>query len=280
MSFGRFPTAGILTAGGLSVPSVLASPAVQALSETPARITGTGLVARFSPIKGVTPKSALNRRIWLPAFLDPFTVDETANHAEYDTLSAGHFSQAAQGPPGARNFRTTTLDAIVVGFDAPWLVATGQDPKGVRTALFEVLRARKPVLLVVHFNPNAGRGVELYMYCTFRRISKDVRAGELETRYLTIELSEWRDPSVARRGSSPGRKKGATLPTTHILKASDTLSGLSFEYYGRYDRWRWIREANGIPAQFGAKTPLVNLPGRWKVGYKVKVPAGPIARMA
>jgi hypothetical protein len=237
-----------------------------------ARMTGEGLVARFAPIKGVTPKGALDRNIYLPAMLDPFTVDETALHNEYDTLSGGHFSQPAMGDQNARQLRTVTPSAIIVDFDAPWLVATGQDPQEIRRRISEILRFKKAVHLMVFFNPSRHQATsELDMQCTFRDVSTDVRNGELETRYVTISISEWRDPRTARR-SSTSRKHGVTLPTTHALKATDTLSSLSFEYYGSYAFWREIRDANGISKRFGQKTPLVKLPGRFKVGYKIKIP--------
>jgi nucleoid-associated protein YgaU len=238
-----------------------------------ARMSGEGLVARFKPIKGVTPKGALDRSIYLPAMLDTFTVDETAQHNEYDTLSGGHFSQPAMGNQNARQLRTTTPNAIIVDFDAPWLVATGQDPQEIRRRLSEILRFKKAVHMMVFFHPSRHQiSSELDMYCTFRDISTDVRNGELETRYLTITISEWRDPVVHRRSSSTSRKHGISLPTTHKLTATDTLSSLSFEYYGSYAFWREIRDANSISKRFGAHTKLVTLPGRWKVGYKVKIP--------
>lgn len=232
-------------------------------------------MARFAPIKHITRKAALGRRIWLPAMLNTFPVAERALHNEYDTLSAGQFSQPSMGGPNARQLRTLTADTIVVHFDAPWLVATGQHPYELRRRLSGILRYRDPVHLLVTINPNPWRSPpELDMFCTLREESKEVRPGEVEARYITLTISEWRDPQNRRRSSS-SRKHGVPLPATHKLKATDTLSSLSFEYYGRYDWWRFIRDANGIPKRFGMKTRLVTLPGRWKVGYKVKIPKAP-----
>lgn len=245
--------------------------------DSPAVISGEGLVARFSPIAGITPRGALNKSVWLPAVLNTWTIVETALHNEYDTLSGGHFSQPAMGDGDARQFQTVNPDTMVVAFDAPYLVATGQDPNDVRTQLKSVLRYRKPVHLLVVINPNPwGWPPEVDMYCTLRQTSEDVRPGEGESRYLTINISEWRDPSSSRRTATPtsgtSRKKGVKLPTTHKLTAADTLDSLSYEYYGRYDHWRDIRDANGVSAKWGQKTPLVQQFGHWRVGYKVKIP--------
>lgn len=269
------PSGGVGLTGGTPARSGGGAPAPRGQPASQGRVSGHGLVARFSPIKGVTPKGALDRRLWLPAILDPFTVDETAQHSEYDTLSGGHFSQAAMGDQNARQLRTLPVQAITVEFDARWLVVTQQDPEWVLARLYEILRFKKAVNLMVTFNPSRGyKGPELDMSCTFRQITKEIRNGELETRYLTIQLSEWREPTVKRRSSTgASRKGGVDLPATHKLTASDTLSSLSHEYYGTYNFWRDIRDANGVSKRWGQKTPLVKLPGRWKVGLKVKIPA-------
>lgn len=240
-----------------------------------AKIRGEGFVARFSPIKGITPKAALARNIWLPAMLNTLTINEDANHAEYDTLSAGTFSQPAMGPPSARKLRTLSIDTMTVDFDASWLVAHGQDPYELRIRIFEILRFRKPVRLLIRRHPNPPPHAEFDAYVTLRSASREVRPGEPESRYMTLAISEWRDPTGAVRSSTPtgaSRRAGVTLPATAKLDASDTLSSLSHDYYGRYDFWRDIRDANGITTRFGAKTPIVSLHGRWKVGAKITIP--------
>lgn len=233
-----------------------------------------GLLARFSPIKGVTPKTALDQSIWLPAWLNTMTVSETALHNEYDTITDGHFSMGAQGDASARQFRTTSADTITVDYGSSFLPVTDQRPGWLRDRFYEILRSRKPVRLLVSFHPAMGRDAELDMYCTFREIDKDVRPGENEARYLTITISEWRDPSTERRSSAGGlsRAPGITLPTTVAIDTTDTLSSLSMEFYGRYDGWRYIRDANGIPKAFGQKTAIASLPGRFAAGTKLKIP--------
>ena len=271
-----FPTLGAATIPGVlgAATSGGGSGALARPGSTAAKITGEGLVARLSPIAGQTPSSALAGNLYLPAVMNTFTVSETALHNEYDTLTDGHFSQAQMGGANARQFRTATVDSITVDYATAWQTATGQDPAWVRARLFEILRSKKPVRLLVTFNPNLGRPVEFDGAITLRQIDKDVRPGENESRYLTLYISEWRDPSVGRASSSGGsRAAGVTLPTTHVLTATDTLNSLSMAYYGSYAFWKFIRDANGITPRFGAKTPLVQLPGRWKAGANVKIPA-------
>lgn len=241
-----------------------------------AQIAGEGVVVRLAPIKGVTPASALSSRLWFPAIIGDWDLAETALHNEYDTLSGGHFSQPAMGPASARQLRTTSLNTLTVDFDPPWFVAFGQDPYAIRERIGEVLRARKPVHLLMYVTPTRGRRPELDAHVTLRQVTRTLRQGEPDTRYLAVDISEWRDPSVGRRGSSPNRhsrKKGVELPTTHALSATDSLESLARDFYGSYSHWRRIRDANGISKRFGQKTPIVSLPGKWKVGTKIKIPS-------
>lgn len=233
-----------------------------------------GILVRFSPIKGVTPKSALLHNIWLSAALNDVQVDEDALFSDYDTISAGQFSMPAMGGAAGRRLRTGSLDTLTVDFDAPWMVTINQDPERIRTHMRDILRARKPVHMLITLRPHTMPSPMFDAPVTIRSLSDVIRAGERDTRYMTIGYSEDRTATVDREqhGPATGRKRGTQLPTTHILKASDTLRSLSKEYYGTYENWRAIRDANGIPQRFGAQTPLVKLPGHFKVGAKIKIP--------
>lgn len=231
-----------------------------------------GTVVRFRPVSGVTPKSALDRKIWLPCLLGDFEVDEPANITTYDTLSAGQFSQEALGPATARQLRTGQLSSLTIDFEAPWLVVTGQDQRWLRARLYEILRAKKPVHMLIQLHPDTAGEAEFVGTVQFTAVNKVLKQGEHDTRYLTITFQEWRDPLVKRRHEGKGRKKGVELPTTHKLRTTDTLHSLSKEFYGTYSHWRNIRDANGMPHKFGAKTLITKLGGHFKVGYKIKIP--------
>lgn len=276
------------TSGGASLtgapPQSSATTPKKPVNKPPARASaqflGQGTVVRFAPVKGVTPKNALDRRIWLPAVLGDLDVDEDALFNDYDTLSGGQYSIAAQGPASARRQRTGSMDTLTLDFDAPWLVAVNQDPDWLRARLYEIMRSRKPVHMLITFRPNPYSTPEFSGHVTIRNLTRTTRQGERDTRYMTLQWNEARDATDKRRShtgstgktKTTSRKKGVDLPTTVKLKATDTLDSLSYEFYGTYKYWRNIRDANGIPSRFGAKTPLVNLPGRFKVGGKVKIP--------
>lgn len=112
------------------------------------------------------------------------------------------------------------------------------------------------------------------MDVTFRSVQREIRPAENDTLYLTLSIKEWRDARVKKVGHRPParHRRGETRPRTHKLTATDTLRSLSMHYYGSYAFWREIRDANHIPARWGASTPLVRLPGRFRTGYAVTIP--------
>lgn len=231
-----------------------------------------GVRCRLSRIPGETPKGVLDAALVMPALLGDIEIEEEAQHTEYSTVSAGQFSQGAQGGSTARMLRAITLEGLTLEWDASWLVEHGQDPETVRGALAAILRSKKPVELLLTLRPtDASASPELRMNVTFRTVKRVLKAGEGDTRYYTIGIKEWRDPTVERRGTKEGRKPGVKFPTTHPLKSTDTLNSLAHEYYGRYEFWRDIRDDNGISKKFGQNTHLIDL-AKYKVGSKIKLP--------
>ena len=246
--------------------------------DTASALEGGGLVARFSPIKKVTPKIVLDHAIYCPAIISTPTVTEAALHTDYDTLSSGQFSQPSLGPPHVESqLRTLPIDTLTLDYDPKWFVVTGQHPDYVRRKLADILRARRPVHLLVFWHPHKGQPPDTQMPVTVRTFTHEVRPGENDANYMTLDIHEWRDPSTPVDSSRPpggssSRKHGEDLPTTTKLAADDTLHSLSHEFYGSFSHWREIRDANKIPKRFGQKTPIVNLGGHFKVGAKIIIP--------
>lgn len=238
-------------------------------------ITGHGLVARLSPVKGVTSPAVIKHNVYLPCILGTFTVAETALWNDYNTVSAGQFSQPGAGGPGAQQLKTMTLDTLTLAWDAKWMVVTNQSERVIRDTLQRILRRRQPVMLMINFNPKPDKTPVYFEAISIRNTSTDIRPGEGDTHYITIGIEQWRDTTTGRRGSTTGdgaRKRGVSLPATVKLAAGDTLDSLSFAYYGTYAGWRAIRDANGITKKFGPKSAIVGL-AKWKVGSKIKIPA-------
>lgn len=240
-----------------------------------ALITGAGLVARITPIKNITSPAVLKQKLYLPCILNTLTIAETALWNDYNTVSAGQFSQPGAGGRDAQQLKTATIDTLTLAWDAKWMVVTNQSDRVIVDTLQRILRARQPVMLMINWTPKADKTPEFFEAVTLRTSSKDIRPGEADTRYLTVAIEQWRDATTGRRGSTTGdgsRKRGVSLPATVKLAATDTLDSLSYAYYGTYAGWRTIRDANGITKKFGAKTAIVGL-AKWKVGSKIKIPA-------
>lgn len=231
-----------------------------------------GLRVRFARIPGETPKDVLTTPMYLPAVLRSFGWSEAFSHVEYDTVRAGQFSQAAQGPATARQLRTLDdVETLTVEWNPVWLVETGQSPEEVYSDLFAMARSRRPVELLASLR--AGGPTLLRMNISIRSISVQLREGEPDSRYYTLRITEWRKPGTGRRGGS-GAGDPAKLPTTHVLTATDSLHSLSMHYYHSAGGADDIARANGI--KWGKKTPLVKMK-RYKVGSKIKIPRIPIA---
>lgn len=236
-----------------------------------------GMHCRFSRIHGETPRGVLHTPLWLPALLGPLsdTQDYSQGFTDYTTVSAGQFTTPPAGDRNARFLRTVeNLGSLVLWWDAPWLIEHGQNHNSVERALYRIQESKRPVEMLLTLSLKHKAIPHLRMDVTLRTITRELREGEPDTHYLTLGISEWRDPSVERRGRGEGRKAGVRLPTTKRLLNTDTMASLSMEFYGSYKHWRWIRDANGLSHKFGAHTIIV-YNTRFQTGQKIKIPDWP-----
>lgn len=225
-----------------------------------------GLRVRLSRIPGETAKGVLRTPLYLPVVMGPFTVVEEAAHFEYDTHRSGQFSTPAQGPSSSRQLRDLGLDTLTLDWEAPWLEYV--DPRDFMNRVNAVLRARTPVTLLATLR--FGEPEEFRAPVTLRRTTRELRPGEADTRYWTLEVKEWRNASLSRRTADP---KNDNLPTRHRLTNTDTWASLAARYHHTTLSWRNIAKANGL-AQWGSRTPIVNS-SKFKVGDVVKIPKAP-----
>lgn len=232
---------------------------------------GDGLRVRLQPIEGVTPRDALARTFYFPAALGDFEFSETASHVDYRTVSGGEFSMAAAGPSTARDLRKLNLEVIapdVLGRD-PWLVDYTETFESVHRTVFDVMRWKQPVDFLASIDLT-GRA-ELAMDVTIRSVSRILKHAQGGYRYFSVELSEWRDTSLRRRGADKvAPTLTAQLPTTHKLASGDTAESLARQYYGHPELSVIILSENGIP-KFGRSTRLVTS-AKLKVGSTVRIP--------
>lgn len=249
-------------------------------------MSSDGFLCLLSAIRGETHPSTLKKPLYLPALVGDLAYQEEAGHQDYDTVRRGEFSQpeGGRGLKTAKKLLTATLDVYTSWFDVGFLpdIPQSLDPDELRAQLFDIARARRAFDLKVW--RRGFETAEINTAVTLRSGQFTVKSGEAGSRYISIDVKEWRDPTVDRRTSTASRKKGVKLPTTHALTATDTLTSLSQEYYGSPNYWRTIAQANGI-TKWGSKTllasPTAPLSGGvsalppYAVGAVIRIPTKP-----
>lgn len=229
---------------------------------------GRGLRIRLTRIPGITAKGVLAKPLYLTP-LGPFSVSEEASHREYETHRSGQYSIPAQGPATARMLRDAgPIETMTIDWDAPWMIENN-DPQEVKAELGAVLRSRKPVELLAIMKLGQGPE-ELRMYVTLRRSTRELRPGEADTRYWTIEIREYRKNEMDRKSADAANDR---LPRTVTLHTGDTLESLAARWHGSPNSWRSVGNANGLRA-WGRRTPIVNS-SRFKAGDRFKIPKKP-----
>lgn len=255
---------------------------------------GDGLRCRFSAVRGQTPPWSLSVALVLPALLGDVEVAQEGQHQEYDTISAGQFSQHAPwhatlgkterdlSLDEAGVLRQIDLSALTVFYSADWLVNNEVDPGTVKDELIGMVHHGKPVEMVLTQKFGGDTDEDLFRgLVTVRRALQRLSYGQPEVRYWDLSVTEWRDNQVKRRSHSSrreGRARGHRLPATIKLTATDTLSSLSQFYYGTPAGWRWIAEDNGV-RNWGQSSPLVGM-SRFRTGSTFRIPLQPSRQVA
>lgn len=223
-----------------------------------------GLRVRLTAIRGLTPKGILERPLYLPAVLNEYSRERTANFTDFQTHAAGEFSIPMLGGASARSLDELDLEFLTLDWQAPWLVEWRR-PEDVQAEIGAVLDARRPVLMLVMMELGHDRPQEFRDKVTLRRTRETLKPGEADTRYWEVDWKVWRPLSGARLST-----RGTSLPTRARLKADTTFGGLSRLYYKMTLGWRQIARTNAV-TRWGPDEPIVNLP-KFKVGDYVKIP--------
>lgn len=161
--------------------------------------------------------------------LEELGYESTFDHTDYMTVNAGEFSR-----PLGRKLRTITFDTLVTEGNPSW--AAYSRPEGWREGIDNLPRAPRanretsveahvrrlremcddgrPFLLVITppgVFPLNGTAVNtlITMNATIRSLRVTEKAGEPETKYLSLQCTEYRVPvltSGSNAGSRPGSK--------------------------------------------------------------------------
>lgn len=238
---------------------------------------GPGLSVRFSRVAGHTAKGLLSPPLYLPVVLGDVTEHEDFGIVEYDTISAGQFSAPESPAATARKLRTTDFETLTIDWYlyARWMSAR-VSPEKVRTQLAALGRSKTPFQLLASMTGRVKDPAELRWKATLRSVERTIRPGEADTRYMTLALTEWRDPGSRRLGKSASSSTstgGKTFPFKITITKETTLRSAARSYgsvISLANAIKQIAEANKL-TRWGSKDPIHEAPG-WKVGSKLLLP--------
>lgn len=225
-----------------------------------------GLRIRLRAAHGLTPRHILREPLVLPVVIGEFTVEEEFLWEDFGTVGSGEHSTPAAGKR-ANPLQTFTADTLSLTWNPRWLVAPHQSPRQIRRWLMAIGRSRAVFNLLAINRPGADFA-EFNGLARMSSLARTLKPGEADTRYFTIGFKQYRPMNARRR-----RHGGPRLPTTHKLKATDTLRSLADHYYGTGQIWRLIANANGL-TKWGSENPIVKTK-RYKVGDRIKIPQRP-----
>lgn len=232
------------------------------------------LTAKLSSVEGVTDTAVLKQPVYLqvPSLAD-ITVTGDAEWTDYTALG-GPYSIPGGGP-GLKTLSLSTLTMHGDTTTTQW-IDESNGALEIAITLELLLETLSPFQLLLYFTDGSGDlGTLENLQVTLRNLGKTTRFGEADTLYWDLGLTEWRQPLVKTRSTGTSRVPGVTLPTTHVLTATDTLLSLSEAYYGHREGINAIKARNGI-SKWGSTDHLVNYPtpgsGGLNVGSRITIP--------
>lgn len=234
-------------------------------AKTRSRRGAPGLRVRLKRVRDLTPKNVLRHPLYLPCLIGPeFVQVKTAGHTEWETVSAGQFSQGWAGKK-APTLDDLSFDSLSLTWDADWLTNPETGPLEMKRELDRILASRQPFHMSVFLLPHGvseARG--LY---TLRMVERRLPRGEPDTRYYSLQFKEFREASQRRRTN----RKSERLPVRHVVRDGDTLRKLAQRYYGDGSLWDVIASVNGI-ARWGSEDDLTKIARFKKNGARITIP--------
>jgi hypothetical protein len=203
------------------------------------------LQVRLSRIPGITARDVLRESLIFGVILGDFEWSEDAEWREFQTVAAGTRSQPGPGSGAkGRGLRALSMEVLTQwGRRLPYENDRGSTGNEIRDGLAAILRARAPFRFVATLNTAFDTDpAELRMDARLLSMTRTTRHGQPDSRYLSIDISEYRGVDTDRRS----RIKSDKFPLKHKLAAGDTLRSLAKRYYkNQGSQWNRIKEGNG-----------------------------------
>lgn len=271
--------------GGASPTGFLSSSGGDGGSSTPPpppshEPTSNGLVVVLSRVEGFTQKGLLSEPFYFQcAPLETMPRDMAWQWTDYLTLGTGYHSQ-----PNAPNLESWSFDTLMVDDDwGLWFTQTKKrDLLGMVRELKKLGDSMTPFQLQFG-NPQLWGEWDVVSGATLRGLHVEERAGEPDSRYLTVSFMEFPDaPTHKPVPADPTKSKKKTtderylavLDSAKLPTHRDTMAELAKHYYGKVSDWRMIAKASGL-TKYGPNTNLRTTAGKQKPPVKIKVPKPP-----
>lgn len=141
--------------------------------------------------------------------LEELGYESTFDHTDYMTVNGGEFSR-----PLGRKLRTISFETLVTDGDPAWATSGGESVQAHIERLRQMCDDGLPFLLVITppgVLPLNGTAVNtlVTMNATIRSLRITEKAGEPETKYLSLQCTEYRVPVLTTgdaKSSRPGNK--------------------------------------------------------------------------
>jgi LysM repeat protein len=194
-------------------------------------------MVRLARIAGLTPKNRLTSTfVFQTPPLDEAGWSGSADHAEWDAINHRRYSNFT-----VSGLRTVTVTTMLVDYKA-WFHHT--QPPAIHDQIEELrqLMDRGVVFRLRVSNRKLWDVDDVNMAATIRSMSVSERGGENDARYVTLEMSEFRETEMAKQA----RRSKAEDDDTIDIKDGMTLWNLSVKYTRRGSDWKKLAKLNGI----------------------------------
>lgn len=235
--------------------------------EVPPR--GEPVAIRLSKIDGLTKKGLLDQPFYFQCGpTDVFQRSGDAAWTDYATVGFGTASRAPSGP----SLEQIQFSTLFVDYDPTWAsYHYGTDPnRGARPLpsapeidvlgwvddLRELRDAGTPVYLMVGQPALWGRWDIANLPVSIRSVADENRGGEIDARYITISLAQYRTSRASRRQESKtpetitvddqGSVTWNDANGAHKLSGA-TLHDVAKEFYGSPGLWHLIAKSDRNP---------------------------------
>lgn len=245
--------------GGVQAPDEGPTPAGQpeSIAKLVPAANDEGLRIMFSRLPGYTATN-----LGLPFYfqvppLDEFGWSVGFTHTDYETVAAGSYSR-----PGGRTLATIDFNTMFVDFDPTWAThhyGAGGPPLDIQlwTRHLRLLCQKGMPFVMRAGTPAMWEHADIEdLPVTMRTLNVVERAGEVDTRYLSMQLVEYRKVTLKRkRRGLPATVKvyGNGIATYNsgdgerrigTTKDHVDLADISKKFYGSPGKWRRIANAN------------------------------------